>query len=149
MGRKIGGGAVPVWGEIGPHPTQCGLGWGLPPYQVESWCMQPFDHNRHGPKSGGAVPIFFFFFWGGGWLVRHWTQCLLGRGLYLPTKWHLIRPAVCPQQTWAENWGVCPFWRREERGPHPTQCGLGRWLSPYQVPSWSVKPGEPFLQTVA
>ena len=65
MGRKIGGGAVPVWGEIGPHPTQCGLGWGLPPYQVESWCMQPFDHNRHGPKSGGAVPIFFFFFGGG------------------------------------------------------------------------------------
>jgi len=22
----------------------------------------------------------------------------------------LIHPAVSPQQTWAENWGVCPFW---------------------------------------
>ena len=22
----------------------------------------------------------------------------------------LIHPAVCPQSTWAENWGLCPFW---------------------------------------
>jgi len=22
----------------------------------------------------------------------------------------LIHPAVWPQQTWAKNWGLCPFW---------------------------------------
>ena len=34
-GRKVG--AVPHWGEgLGPHLTQCGLGRGLPPYQVAS-----------------------------------------------------------------------------------------------------------------
>jgi len=35
MGRKLG--AVPLLGELGPHLTQCGLGQGLPPYQVASW----------------------------------------------------------------------------------------------------------------
>ena len=39
--------------------TQCGLGWGLPSYQVASWSIQPSGHNRHGPKSGrrGCVPL--------------------------------------------------------------------------------------------
>jgi len=35
MGRKEGA-AVPLWGELGLHLTQCGLGRGLPPYQVVS-----------------------------------------------------------------------------------------------------------------
>ena len=37
MGRKVGA-AVPlsVRGELRPHLTQCGLGRGLPPYQVTS-----------------------------------------------------------------------------------------------------------------
>jgi len=37
MGRKVGG-AVPLSGrrELSPHLTQCGLGRGLPPYQVTS-----------------------------------------------------------------------------------------------------------------
>ena len=33
----------------------------------------------------------------------------------------LILPAVWPQQTWAENWGPCPF--RGDLRPHLTQCG--------------------------
>ena len=37
--------------------TQCGLGQDLPPYQVASWSIQPFGHNRHGPKIGGLCPI--------------------------------------------------------------------------------------------
>ena len=45
----------------------------------------------------------------------------------------LIHPAVWPQHTWAENWGLCPFWG--ELGLHLTQCGLGRGLPPYQVTS--------------
>ena len=45
------------WWDLGPHLTQCGLGWGLPPHQVASWSMQPFGHNRHGPKIGGSDPL--------------------------------------------------------------------------------------------
>ena len=43
-GPKIGG-LCPFWGELSPHLTQCGLGRGLPPYQVASWSIQPFGHN--------------------------------------------------------------------------------------------------------
>ena len=32
-------------GELGPHLTQCGLDWGLPPCQVSSWSSQPFGYN--------------------------------------------------------------------------------------------------------
>jgi len=41
------------WG-VSPYLTQCGLGRGLPPYQVASWSIQPFNHNRHELKIGGA-----------------------------------------------------------------------------------------------
>ena len=34
----------------------------------------------------------------------------------------LIHPAIWPQQTWAENWGLCPF-GEGKLGPHLTQCG--------------------------
>jgi len=40
----------------------------------------------------------------------------------------LIYPAVWPQQTWVENWGLCPF--GAELGTHLTQCRLGRRLPP-------------------
>jgi len=48
MDRKVGGGLLCpfVWG-LGCHLTQCGLGRGLPPYQVAAWCIQPFGHNRY------------------------------------------------------------------------------------------------------
>jgi len=39
---------------LGLHLTQCRLGWGLPPYQVVFWCIQPFSHNRHGLFGRGA-----------------------------------------------------------------------------------------------
>jgi len=58
VGRKVEGCCDPFRGrELGPQPTQCRLVWGLPPYQLISWSMQPFGHNRHWPKSGGAVPF--------------------------------------------------------------------------------------------
>ena len=58
MGQKVGL-LCPFWEEVGPHLTQCGLDRCLPLYQVASWSIQPFGHNRHGPKIGGgaAVPI--------------------------------------------------------------------------------------------
>ena len=46
----------------------------------------------------------------------------------------LMHPAVWPQYTWAEKWGLlCPF--EGELGPHLTHCHLGRGLPPYQVVS--------------
>jgi len=32
-------------GELVAHLTQCGLGWGLPPYQVAPRSIQPFGHR--------------------------------------------------------------------------------------------------------
>jgi len=75
MGRKVGA-AVPLSvRELGPT---CRLGRGLPPYQVVAWSIQPFRHNRHGPKSGGCCAPFR-----GGKLGPHPTQCGPGRGLSL------------------------------------------------------------------
>ena len=55
---KIGG-AVPLFvgGGLGAHLTQCRLGKGLPPYHVASSSIQPFGHNRHGPKIGSFAPF--------------------------------------------------------------------------------------------
>jgi len=70
-----GGCAPRFWGKLGPHVAQYGLGRGLPPYQVASWCIQPFGHNTNGPKTGGLCP----FFWGGG-AGSHLAQCGMDRG---------------------------------------------------------------------
>ena len=45
-------------GELGPHLKQCRLARGLPPYQVASSSIQPFGHNRYGPKIWGCALIF-------------------------------------------------------------------------------------------
>jgi len=46
MGRKWGGAAVGgAVSPLGHHITQCGLGRGLPLYQVASWSIQPFGNN--------------------------------------------------------------------------------------------------------
>jgi len=42
-------------GELGPHVTQCGLGQGLPSYQLAPWSIQPFGHSTHGQKLTGDV----------------------------------------------------------------------------------------------
>jgi len=70
--------------ELGPHLTQCGLSRGLPLYQVASWSIQPFGHNKHGPKIGGCAT----FVWGE--LGPQLTQCGRGRG-----------PPVCRVSLWS------------------------------------------------
>jgi len=56
--EKRGGCCAPfAAGVLGPRLTQCGLGRGLFPYQVASSSIQPFSHNRHGPKTGGLCPF--------------------------------------------------------------------------------------------
>ena len=67
--------SVLLWGRgLSPHLTQYCLGRGLPPYQVVSRSIQPFGHNRDGPKI--ALPLW-------GKLGPHLTQCGVGRGLPL------------------------------------------------------------------
>jgi len=63
--------------------------------------MQQFGHNTWA-KIGGSVPPLFFFRVG---------ECRVGRGLYLRSK-RRLNPSSClaTQQTWADNWGLCPFW---------------------------------------
>ena len=48
---ESGGGA-----ELGFRLTQCGLGRGLLPHLVASSSIQPFGHDKHGPKSEGCAP---------------------------------------------------------------------------------------------
>ena len=81
MGRKLG--AVPfLGGGAGPHQAQCSLGRGLPPYQVASSSMQPFGHNRYGPKIGGCAPL------GEGDLGPHLAQSGQAEA-YLRAKFHV------------------------------------------------------------
>ena len=68
--------------------VQCRFGRGLPPYQVTSWSIQPFGHNRHWPKIGGYAA----FFLGGGQLGPHLAQCGRGRGLP-PCQWFHLDPS--------------------------------------------------------
>jgi len=138
------GGLCPFWeGELGPHLTQCGLGWGIPPYQVASWSIQPFGqnhpafrHNRHRPKNGGCAP-----FLGGGesWLPSNTMSTGL-RPTSVPSE-ILIYP-LSGHNTWDENWGggCVNLVGEGQLGPHLTQNHLGRGLSPYQVGSWSIQP---------
>ena len=125
--------------ELGPRLTQCGMGQGLRPYQVVSSCIQPFGHNRHGPKTGGCDHLTQHRLGRGlppyqvassvqpFGQTRHgpkigWGLCpFLGelgppsntkspgpRPTSIPSGIS-IHPAVWPQRTCVENWGLRPF----------------------------------------
>jgi len=70
------------FGGVGSPSNTMWPGPGIPPCQVAFYSIQPFGHNRHGPKVGAAVPL-------SGELGLHLTQCRLGRGSPPYTKWHL------------------------------------------------------------
>jgi len=122
-------------GELSLRLTQCGLGWGLLPYQVASSSIHPFSHNRHGPKTG-AVNLFRQ---GRGELGPHLTQRRWAEA-YLCTKWHLdpsSRLATIDMNR--KLVGSAPLLGDGELGPHLTQCRLDWGLAPYQVASWSIQ----------
>jgi len=112
MGRKLGRGLCPVPPYLergaGPYLAQCGLDRGPSPCKVPSWSIQPFGHNRHRPKIGGSVPFSVPFLGRGSWVPSN-TMSLGPRPISLPCG-ILIRPAIWPQQIWAENWGALPLW---------------------------------------
>jgi len=94
----------PFTGELGPHLTQCGLGRGLPPYQMASWSSSRLATTDMGRKLGGCAPFF-----GGEGAGSHLAQCGLGRGL-----------PPCQVASWSiqpfghnryglKTGGLCPF----------------------------------------
>ena len=127
-GPQRGGSAVPLSrGELGVCLTQCGLGRGLLPYQVSSSSIQPFDHNRHEPKTGGCAPFRVE-------LRPHLAQRHLAE-VYLRAKWHLEPSSPLATMHMAKNWVVAVPFFLGELGPHKTQNRLGGGLPPYQVTS--------------
>jgi len=57
MGRKLG--AMPTfWGRGSWVPIYHSLAWIEAPCQVASWSIQPYGHNRHGPKIGVGSAAF-------------------------------------------------------------------------------------------
>jgi len=111
-------------GELGPHLTQCRLGLGLPPYQVVSRYIQPFGHNRHGPKMGD-VP-----FCGVGAESRSNTTSTGPRPTSVSSG-ILIHLAVWTQQTWAAKLGAL-FGEGEAGSPSNTKSPAPR---PTSIPS--------------
>jgi len=168
MGRKLG--RCALWeGNLGPHLTQCGLGRGLPPYQVASGSIQPFDKNRHGHKLA-AVPLWvreagspFNTIWG-----RPRPTCVPSFILIHPAVWHnRHRPRIV--RTQAKQVLLCPFpWRAGSPsntmclGPRPTSMPCFTSIRPTVWPQYnnvtdktgqtgqrSESTGRTVLQTVA
>ena len=118
-GGEAGSPSSTMW--PGPRPTAIPSG--------ASWSMQPFGHNRHGPKIEGFVP-----FLGSGELGLHLAQYGLDRGL--PS----YQVAFWSMQPFGHNrHGPAPLFffggGEGELGPHLTQCDLGRGLRTCQVSS--------------
>ena len=126
MGEK-GGLQCPFCGQLGPRVIQCGLCRGLLPHQVASSSIQPFGHNRHGPKIGWVGVPFVLEVAGS----PSNTKSPVPSPTSIPSG-ILVHPAVWPQWTMDENWGCAPL-GEGELGPDLTQCRVGRRLPPYQV----------------
>jgi len=71
-------------------------------------------HNKHGPKRVGATVAPFAGGRGAGSPSN--TMSLELRPTSVPSD-ILIHPAIWPQQIWAKNWGLRPFWGRAIWGP--------------------------------
>ena len=114
-GLKRGEGCcAPFKGELGPHLTQCGLRRGIPLYQMAYRCIQPFGHKRHGPKSGGAMPLFT-----GSWIpILH---NVASAEVYLPTKWHLDPSSHLATTDMGRKLGAVPL-LEGARFPSNTMC---------------------------
>jgi len=131
MCRKLGNSDPFLDRGLGPHLIQSRLGQGLPPYQVASWSMQPFGHNRHGPKIEGLRPIFGE---GAGSSCNTKSPGLWGLPPYQVTSWCI--------QPFGHNRNGPKIGERALPPPFGmgAQCGLVQGPLPCQVPSWSIQP---------
>jgi len=94
---------------MGPHISQYGLRLGLPSYQVASSCIQPFGHNRQGPKNGGFVPRFCLGERGELGPMQHnvaWVEA------YPHTKTHIEPSSHMATIDMGRNLGVLPIFLR-------------------------------------
>jgi len=100
----------------------------LPPYQEDSWCIQLFCRNRHGPKSGGWCALF-------GQLGRHLTQCGPGLFPYQVASWSVQRFDHNRQWPKIGRW-LCSFGATGSPsnamwpGPRPTSVPSGILIHP-------------------
>jgi len=117
----------PFRGELGPRLIQFyNVDW-AEVYFRTTWRLHPSGRLATidmGQILGGGVPFYL------GELGHHQTQSRLGRGLPPYQVALLVRPAVWPQRTLAENWGGCAPLGEGELGRHLTQCRVGRGLPP-------------------
>ena len=98
----------------------------LPSYQVAFSSIQPFRHNRHGPKIGGCDPVEEE-----SW-VTHLTQYRLGEA-YLRTKWHLDPSNRLATTETGRKLGTVPLWGGGAGSPSNTVWPGPR---PTSVPSF-------------
>ena len=133
MAEKRAGAAVPLSQRA---RTLCNTMWpGLRSTSVPSGIfIQPFGHNRHGPKIGwGWVGPFFLGVAGSpsNTKLREPRPTCTPSGI-------LVHGAVWPKRTLAENWGMCPF-RGGGAGSPSNTIRVGRGLPlrprPTSVPS--------------
>jgi len=103
------------------HLTQCRLRWGLTPYQVASWSIQPNGHNRHGPRLidwvGFNVPL-------------NTLLVISGTGFYGSN-----------DPTNSVKIGGCVSLMGAELGSHVTQCA---WAEAYLHTKWHIDPSSRF-----
>ena len=123
-------GAVPPFRErgAGSNLAQCGLGRGLPPYQVHLDPSSRLGTIDMGRKLGAVPP-----FWGRG---AGSPSSTVWPGSSLHAKWHLDPSSRLGTISTGRKLGLAlPFFEEVELGPHLTQCRLVRGLSSYQVAS--------------
>jgi len=98
MGQKFRGANTK---SSGLRPTGTSIPSG---FLMHAAVLQPFDHNRNGPKIGeGALTPFLGRVERGPYL----TQSPGLRPTSIPSG-ILIHPAIWLQQVWAKNWGALP-----------------------------------------
>jgi len=134
MGQKL---ALPPYGGegLGRHLTKSTGLRPTSPCQVPTSSIQPFCHNKDGPKIWGRAPSPFWT--GGAWSPSNtvaWAEATPHTKCYLDPCSRLAAthgPKIG---------GGCAPLGQGELGPHLTQCGQRRNLPACQVSSWSVQP---------
>jgi len=110
----------PFRAELVCRLIQCGLGRGLLPYEVASSSIQPFGHNKHGPKLGGGGCALCS---GGSWVqIEHklaWAEAYLRTKCQLSPSSRLATADICRKLR------DCAPLGEGKLGPHLTQTRLG------------------------